>query len=432
MIRLNQFSKYFFGYGVTFFPLLLIIGPLISEIFLILSIVFATYSIIAEKNYKYFNNKFFLFFLFFYLIILTSTLLNFYGFDTSKSAIFYFRIPLFAISVWYILDKFQIFNKKILFFYSLLLALIIIDSLIQYFYGKNIFGYEILRGRVSSFFGDELILGGFILRLIPFLLIYLIMNNFISDKKINYYHLFLLALGCLTIYLSGERTSFFLLILFFIVIYFINRHLRKFIIYLIVTSVLSVLVIPNLKVSNEFNPTKRMFIKSFNQIVGKGEEQYEQHKKKIFDKVYIFSHDHHGHYMLSYKIFKDYPLIGSGVRGFRYLCRNKIYILEKNDGCSTHPHNTYVQILVSMGLIGISFIIFALYYFVKEIFINRKEINQKKIFDKYKVSKSIIISAIFINLWPLIPSGNFFNNWVSMIYFYPIGFYLYFINAKIS
>ena len=90
-----------------------------------------------------------------------------------------------------------------------MLALIIIDSLIQYFYGKNIFGYEILRGRVSSFFGDELILGGFILRLIPFLLIYLIMNNFISDKKINYYHLFLLALGCLTIYLSGERTSFF-------------------------------------------------------------------------------------------------------------------------------------------------------------------------------------------------------------------------------
>ena len=106
--------------------------------------------------------------------------------------------------------------------------------------------------------------------------------------------------------------------------------------------------------------------------------------------------------------------------------------MEKNDGCSTHPHNTYVQILVSMGLIGISFIIFALYYFVKEIFINRKEINQKKkIFDKYKVSKSIIISAIFINLWPLIPSGNFFNNWVSMIYFYPIGFYLYFINAKL-
>ena len=175
-----------------------------------------------------------------------------------------------------------------------------------------------------------------------------------------------------------------------------------------------------------------MFKKSYHQIIGKGEEQYEQHKKKILDKVYIFSHDHHGHYMLSFKIFKDHPFIGTGVKGFRYLCRNKVYILEKNDGCSTHPHNTYVQILVSSGLIGVSLLIFVLYYFVKEIFNNRKEINQKKYFDKYKVSKSVIVSAIFINLWPLIPSGNFFNNWLSMIYFYPIGFYFYFINEKIS
>ena len=43
---------------------------------------------------------------------------------------------------------------------------------------------------------------------------------------------------------------------------------------------------------------------------------------------------------------------GTGPKGFRYLCRNKIYILENNDGCSTHPHNTYIQVLVSNGLIG--------------------------------------------------------------------------------
>lgn len=432
MINQHQFFKYFFGYGVAIFPFLLLIGPLISEIFLILSVIFATYSIVVEKNYKYFNNKFFKFFSIFYLVVLFSTLLNYHGFDNSKSAIFYFRIPLFAISIWYILDKFEIFNKKILIFYSLFFALIIIDSLIQYFTGKNIFGYSTLNYRISSFFGEELILGGFILRLIPFFLIYLIMNNLITDKKINYYCLCLLSFGYLIVYLSGERTSFFLLFLFFFTIYFINKNLRKFIIYSVGLFVLSAVTIPNFKVTNEYNPATRMFKKSYHQIIGKGEEQYEQHKKKILDKVYIFSHDHHGHYMLSFKIFKDHPFIGTGVKGFRYLCRNKVYILEKNDGCSTHPHNTYVQILVSSGLIGVSLLIFVLYYFVKEIFNNRKEINQKKYFDKYKVSKSVIVSAIFINLWPLIPSGNFFNNWLSMIYFYPIGFYFYFINEKIS
>jgi hypothetical protein len=32
---------------------------------------------------------------------------------------------------------------------------------------------------------------------------------------------------------------------------------------------------------------------------------------------------------------------------------------------------------------------------------------------------------LFINLFPFAPAGNFFNNWMSMIYYYPLGFYLY-------
>ena len=108
-----------------------------------------------------------------------------------------------------------------------------------------------------------------------------------------------------------------------------------------------------------------MFTKTFNQIIGDGKNT-EDHKRKIFDKIYIFSHDHQGHYLLAYKIFKDHPIFGTGVKGFRYLCRNKIYILEKNDGCSTHPHNTYVQILVSNGIIGFVILLFAFIFVIKE------------------------------------------------------------------
>ena len=191
-------------------------------------------------------------------------------------------------------------------------------------------------------------------------------------------------------------------------------------------------ILPNLRSIEQPNPATRMFQKSYNQVLGLGEEKYEQHKKKLFSKIYAFSHDHHGHYLLSLKIFKDHIIFGTGTKGFRYLCRNKIYILKNNDGCSTHPHNTYLQILVSNGLIGFSFLIFALLYIVKEIFICRKRINLLNQFDKYEISKAIAISAIFINIWPIIPSGNFFNNWLSMLYFYPIGFYLFFkyVNEK--
>ena len=127
--------------------------------------------------------------------------------------------------------------------------------------------------------------------------------------------------------------------------------------------------------------------------------------------------------MLSYKIFKDYPILGVGPKGFRYLCRNKIYILENDDGCSTHPHNTYIQILTSNGIIGFSLLIIAFLYLSIEIFRSKKKkLITKKQFDNYTVAENVILSAVFINFWPLIPTGNFFNNWLSMIYFYPIGF----------
>ena len=40
-----------------------------------------------------------------------------------------------------------------------------------------------MNDRVSSFFGEELILGGFILKIIPIFFIYLIMSETFTEKK---------------------------------------------------------------------------------------------------------------------------------------------------------------------------------------------------------------------------------------------------------
>ena len=50
-----------------------------------------------------------------------------------------------------------------------------------------------------------------------------------------------------------------------------------------------------------------------------------------------------------------------------------------------------------------------------------KQINKSKISNIY----IILLSSLFMNLWPFIPTGNFFNNWLSVMYFFPIGFILY-------
>ena len=45
------------------------------------------------------------------------------------------------------------------------------DSVFQYLNGSNIFNMEIIiKDRISSFFGDELIMGSYLMRIFPFFL----------------------------------------------------------------------------------------------------------------------------------------------------------------------------------------------------------------------------------------------------------------------
>ena len=75
--------------------------------------------------------------------------------------------------------------------------------------------------------------------------------------------------------------------------------------------------------------------------------------------------------------------------------------------CSTHPHNYYLQMLSENGIIGflLIFIFFTicLYNLIKELFI-RYYYKLKKINDPC----IIILIGLFINLWPIVPTGNIY------------------------
>ena len=81
-----------------------------------------------------------------------------------------------------------------------------------------------------------------------------------------------------------------------------------------------------------------------------------------------------------------------------------------------------MQLLSETGIIGFLsvFLVFILTCFklIKQFRNNHKLIPE-----------NILIIAIFINL-PIIPTGNFFNNWLCMLYFIPISYYFYEINSK--
>ena len=96
---------------------------------------------------------------------------------------------------------------------------------------------------------------------------------------------------------------------------------------------------------------------------------------------------------------------------------------------TTHPHNFYLQVLAENGLIG--FIILASIFFYISYLILReiwqRNINNRSLISDYSI---ILLVGMFLNLWPIAPSGNIFNNWLSILIYMPLGFYFYFIKLK--
>ena len=98
------------------------------------------------------------------------------------------------------------------------ICLLVIDSFIQFIFGKNVLGNTIIdNNRISSFFGDESVLGSYLVKFLPFL--YLILTKNLKNQKVFVFTLILIGLTDIVIFLSGERASFLLTII--LTIYFI-------------------------------------------------------------------------------------------------------------------------------------------------------------------------------------------------------------------
>ena len=107
---------------------------------------------------------------------------------------------------------------------------------------------------------------------------------------------------------------------------------------------------------------------------------------------------------------------------FRYECSDKKYYTSEYS-CTTHPHNLHLQFLSELGLIGYLFLIMTLILIIRRFLLTLYLNYIKKIDVEHFDLQNCILIGVFANLFPFLPSGNFFNNWLSIIYFLPLGFY---------
>ena len=145
-------------------------------------------------------------------------------------------------------------------------------------------------------------------------------------------------------------------------------------------------------------------------------------------EIIPFSATHERLYKAAWKMFLDKPIFGLGTNLFRQNCDKSKY--SEGPSCSTHPHNTYLQILAETGLIGFLFLIIALYYFCKNIIIHLLfKYRRKQYFSDFEIC---LLSGIIIYLWPIIPTGNFFTNWLSILMFINLPFLIWSRNLSKS
>ena len=175
------------------------------------------------------------------------------------------------------------------------------------------------------------------------------------------------------------------------------------------------------------NPTakERVLDKTLKQMNVINENKNENNNT---EQLYFFTKAHHEIYISSYKIFLDHKIIGVGVKNFRNICKEKKYYVNKKEVCSTHSHNTYLQILTETGIVGFVFLFAALIYFCKNLCIHIILKFKKKIyFNDFEIC---ILSAIAIYLWPFVPTGNVFSNWLNIIMVLNLPFLIWSMKLK--
>ncbi len=391
---------------VLLLPAALLTGPFIPDLLVsLITLIFLFFTFIKRK-WKYFRNKFFIFFLFFYLYFLLRSFFSSDPLLSLESSLFYFRFGIFALAIWYLLDNKKSFLKYFSIFLFSSFAFAVFDGYYQYFFGVNLFGFHGEGVRISLPFNDNMILGGYLVRLFPLLIGLYLFKEHLSKKQLITLGVMFILIDVL-IFVTGERTALLLLLISSVFILFLISKYRLLRLFTLLISLFILFLIA----ANDENVKTRNVDQTFQQL---GFNQ---------NKIIMFSNRHESHFKSAFLMFQENPVFGVGPKMYRKMCDDEKYEIDKWS-CSTHPHNTYFQLLAETGLIGILFILMPAFILSKQVFLQIvNKFKKKKLpLSDYQIC---IIAAVFITLWPIAPSQNFFNNWISIIYYLPIGFILH-------
>ena len=266
-----------------------------------------------------------------------------------------------------------------------------LDIFIQVIFKYDLFGIQPISGRhFSGPFGEELIAGGYLQRFSIFgiIPIFFFIKNEFKKKIISLIFLLIILLG---IIFSGNRMPVVMYLLFLFVYFcFLFKDKKKIFLSIFFSIIVIFISYNNLKfVKDNFST----FYFQVNNLLNVFVLNSNKSKLIVEDKKIILPYEWEFTCALN-KMDKNFYL-GGGIKSYRV-----------DGGCNSHPHNTYLEILVDLGLIGLLILLYILYQIIKKINLDKNYNIELKNIKKYSI---FLLLAFLIEFFPIKSTGSFFS-----------------------
>jgi len=402
-------------YLIILFPLFMILGSALLNLF---SVIMSIYALLHFSNLKKLiisNERIFLFIFSFFLFIFPYDSIDFE--QSLIKFISYFRNILMFFGIIFFLNNIQNQNfiSKTKNIYFIILVIIAMDVLKEYFTGTNLLGYSAeYIGRIASFTNDELIIG----YIFAFLTLFSYGLFKFTDKK---FYILLFFFFIIISFIIGERSNFLKLLLLISIGTLSHYFLKNNFSYLKLFKSLFLIILLFAMfffIMKDTNQAKKLY------NIGELKTINFKENNFILDKFY--NSKHAPHYFAAFEIFLNYPVFGIGINNFSKESKKQEYLNLKlkyfNNRSTTHPHQIYLELLSEVGLMGFCYFII--------IFIWSSIIGIKS----YLASQNLhLLGHLMLHIFfifPFLPSGSFFGTTYGLPFWLNFSILIYFVKKK--
>jgi O-antigen ligase len=387
---------------IVLIPVSFIAGNLIINLNIFLIIVF---TIIFYQNKissikLYFSDKLLIIFFIFCFFVGVINTFNFFegtnytnDFNILKKSILFLRYLLLYFAIRFLVEN-KIINFKFFFISATFCTLFVsFDLILQFFTGKDVFGYIKNPHKLSGPFGDEYIAGSYLQRFSIFSFFLLPFALKTKNKKIL---ILLISLLFIIIFFSilvtGNRMPIILFLLMFFLFFLIEKKLKKYLLIFIPITSISLILIFNY--SDYIEAYTIHFIGRVLEILIFIRDLFVGETNLNFTNTYLKE------FYSGYITWTKNLMIGGGIDSYYSNCSKVVWY-----PCASHPHNYYLEILAELGIVGFCIIMIFFINILYMTFLIKKELILN--FDNNLIFPFLLI--FLAEIFPIKSSGSFFT-----------------------